>query len=156
MSILSGEVHNNDNIFDKNDSMWEVLRVWQDANSNGVTDAGELKTLDNLGIESINLSVEIPDREKIEGNLVLSRSTMTMTNGATMEVAAVDFTTNPIGYEWNNINLGQVATSENSNATLVLDNPAYVKMSELNNITTVYGSSGADTIIGTDNNDWIS
>ncbi|MBW1615448.1 MAG: hypothetical protein JRJ49_02725, partial [Deltaproteobacteria bacterium] len=147
---------NQDNIFDKNDSMWEILRVWQDANSNGVTDAGELKTLDNLGVQSINLSVEIPDRKKIEGNPVLSRSTMTMTNGATLEVAAVDFTTNPIGYEWNNINLGQVATSENSNATLILDNPAYVKMSELNNITTVYGSAGADTIIGTDNNDWIS
>jgi Ca2+-binding RTX toxin-like protein len=147
---------NQDGLFDKNDSMWEILRVWQDANSNGVTDAGELKTLNNLGVQSINLSVEIPDREKIEGNPVLSRSTMTMTNGATLEVAAVDFTTNPIGYEWNNIDLGQVATSENSNATLVLDNPAYVKMSELNNITTVYGSSGADTIIGTDNNDWIS
>ncbi|MBW1650851.1 MAG: S8 family serine peptidase, partial [Deltaproteobacteria bacterium] len=146
---------NEDNIFDKNDTMWEVLRVWQDINSDGITDENELKTLDTLGIKSINLSREVADRERIEGNPVLSRSTMTLNNGRTREVAAVDFKTNPIGYEWNNIDLGRVATSENEASTLVLKNSAYVEMSKLNNITTVYGSAGQDEIIGTDNDDWI-
>ena len=37
------------------DLLWGELKVWQDYNRNGVTDDGELKTLDELGIVSIDL-----------------------------------------------------------------------------------------------------
>ncbi len=49
---------NNDGILDHRDSIWSELRVWQDSNSNGVTDAGELKTLSELGFEQINLTYD--------------------------------------------------------------------------------------------------
>jgi len=50
--------HNNDSIIDQNDTIWPHLKMWVDANSNGVTDAGELKTMSDLGMQSIDLNYE--------------------------------------------------------------------------------------------------
>ena len=46
---------NRDGKIDANDAAWSELRVWLD-NGNGITEAGELKTLDELGIKSLNMS----------------------------------------------------------------------------------------------------
>ncbi|PKP86354.1 MAG: hypothetical protein CVT78_13830 [Alphaproteobacteria bacterium HGW-Alphaproteobacteria-17] len=46
---------NKDGIFDAADADFGRFGVWQDANSNGVTDAGEFRTLDQAGIVSITL-----------------------------------------------------------------------------------------------------
>ena len=40
------------------DAEWSSFAVWQDANSNGVADAGEVHTLDDMGIVSIGLGTE--------------------------------------------------------------------------------------------------
>ena len=45
---------NNDNSFTAADAAWNNLRVWVDANHDGKTDAGELKTLANLGITALS------------------------------------------------------------------------------------------------------
>ena len=44
---------NGDGKLDYRDTAWTELKVWQDANSDGITDAGELKSLTELGIQSI-------------------------------------------------------------------------------------------------------
>ncbi|WP_143694765.1 hypothetical protein, partial [Variovorax sp. JS1663] len=41
---------NADNLFDSADAAWNDLRVWVDANHDGRTDAGELKTFADLNI----------------------------------------------------------------------------------------------------------
>lgn len=46
---------NHDNVFDSSDARWNEFRVWQDANQNGISDAGELRTLSEAGIKLINL-----------------------------------------------------------------------------------------------------
>jgi Ca2+-binding RTX toxin-like protein len=46
---------NTDNVIDSNDAIWSDLKIWIDANSNGITDSGELHTLDDLGVQSLNL-----------------------------------------------------------------------------------------------------
>ncbi|MEL7046358.1 MAG: hypothetical protein AAGL66_15280, partial [Pseudomonadota bacterium] len=43
-------------VLDAGDEAWNQFGVWQDANSNGVTDEGELRSLGELGVESIALS----------------------------------------------------------------------------------------------------
>ncbi len=48
---------NADGVIDHNDSIWNDLRIWVDANHNGVSDSGELKTFNELGIVSISLDV---------------------------------------------------------------------------------------------------
>ncbi len=46
---------NGDEILDSSDVRWAKLRVWQDANENGLADADELKKMVEIGIKSIDL-----------------------------------------------------------------------------------------------------
>ncbi len=45
-----------DGVVDNKDAGWASLRVWNDANSNGLTDAGELLTMDAAGVKSLNVA----------------------------------------------------------------------------------------------------
>jgi hypothetical protein len=47
---------NQDGVLDTQDDQFDQFAVWQDANSDGITDEGELQTLSELGIESIDLN----------------------------------------------------------------------------------------------------
>ncbi len=47
---------NHDGVINASDPIWSNLKIWVDANSNGVTDPGELHSLSSLGIASLNLS----------------------------------------------------------------------------------------------------
>jgi len=46
---------NNDGILDENDAEFHKFRVWQDLDQDGESDAGELRTLSDAGIESFEL-----------------------------------------------------------------------------------------------------
>ncbi len=48
---------NNNGMIDAGDAQFGQLRIWQDRNGDGVTDAGELKTLAEAGIASLSLDV---------------------------------------------------------------------------------------------------
>jgi hypothetical protein len=41
------------------DAAWGGFRVWQDADQDGVTDAGVLKTLDQMGFTQIGLTYDL-------------------------------------------------------------------------------------------------
>ncbi len=47
---------NHDGVFDINDALFLDFGVWQDKNSNGITDEGELRSLVDMGIKSILLT----------------------------------------------------------------------------------------------------
>jgi hypothetical protein len=49
---------NGDGILDESDAEFGKFRVWRDANQNGVTDTGELRTLVEAGITAIDLEGE--------------------------------------------------------------------------------------------------
>jgi len=46
---------NRNNVLDAADYRWSEFRVWRDANQNGVADAGELRTMADVGIKLISL-----------------------------------------------------------------------------------------------------
>jgi len=57
------------------------LRVWQDANGDGVTDAGELKTLAQAGMASLNLTAAQTDWAS-GGNHIAGFTTYSKTDGS--------------------------------------------------------------------------
>ncbi|MES2961494.1 MAG: tandem-95 repeat protein [Pseudomonadota bacterium] len=149
---------NHDSKFNSSDAKWSDLRIWQDANGDGVTDAGELKTLNEAGIKEFDLSaITQASKERNAGNIIFSKTTYTTTDNQTKQVAAVDFTTNPIGYEFNDVNLGKLATSEDGTKSLVIGdvNGAIVTASQ-DTAQNIFGNIGNDTIIGDARDNWIS
>src|SRR5207237_1364586 len=83
---------NGDGVLDASDAGFKDLRVWVDANHDGVTDDGELKTLESLNIAKLNLAVTV-DGTTDNGNIVGLSSTFTSTDGSTHQTADVLFQT---------------------------------------------------------------
>lgn len=83
LEALTALDNNGDRVLDKNDARFGELKVWVDANGNGVTDIGELKTLDELGITEIGLAGRnIDGTAKVGDNVLISTATFTRANGA--------------------------------------------------------------------------
>lgn len=83
---------NNDGVIDAKDNIYNTLRLWQDGNSDGITDTGELHTLTELGVKSINLGyTQTTDYE--EQNRIFQTSTFTTTEGTTQSINDVWFAT---------------------------------------------------------------
>jgi Ca2+-binding RTX toxin-like protein/subtilisin-like proprotein convertase family protein len=149
---------NNDGKFNSSDAKWNDLKIWVDANGDAQTDAGELKTLTEAGIKEINLSnITQASKERNEGNIILAKSTYTTTDNKVKQVAAVDFTTNPIGYEFNDVNLGKLATAEDGTKSLVIKNENGETVIAGSDIAqNIFGNIGNDSITGDDRDNWIS
>jgi Ca2+-binding RTX toxin-like protein len=78
---LSAFDTNNDGTFDAKDARFGEFLVWQDKDEDGVSDVGELKTLEEAGIASIAL-VGTPNKPSDEGGVAIAAtSTFTYTNG---------------------------------------------------------------------------
>ena len=86
---------NGDYIIDEKDEQFGNLKVWQDVNENGFTDAGELKTLTELGISSINLGYHTVNK-KDNFNHITEESTYTKTDGTKGIIADVLYAYNKI------------------------------------------------------------
>ncbi|WP_205205190.1 calcium-binding protein, partial [Azonexus hydrophilus] len=59
---------NGDGVIDANDTAFAELRVWKDANGDGRTDAGELLTLAQAGVQSIDVAYKNSTLVDTQGN----------------------------------------------------------------------------------------
>jgi hypothetical protein len=59
---------NADGLINKNDAIFESLRLWQDVNHNGRSEPAELHKLRQLGLKTINLDFKYSDRVDQYGN----------------------------------------------------------------------------------------
>lgn len=91
LEALASLDDNGDNVIDDRDSSFGDIKVWQDANSDGVTQDGELKSLAELGIEAIGLDADDTYRE-VDGNTVYADGNFTKSDGGTGSYAGVSFT----------------------------------------------------------------
>ena len=71
---------NKDQVIDANDAVFKDLKVWVDANSNGLTDATELKSLIDLKIVKLNL-VHDGSQTLQNGNILAGNAHYTTADG---------------------------------------------------------------------------
>jgi len=83
-----------DGWIDGADAVFQDLRVWVDANSDGVTDPGELRSLQEAGIRRISLTAE-PSATISEGNVVGLLGVFERSDGSVGDLADVWFQVSP-------------------------------------------------------------
>jgi len=71
---------NSDGVINQQDSEFGKLSVWVDANSDGLTETGELKSLSELGITQLNVNAQSVSQFN-EGNLIGLTSTYQTNDG---------------------------------------------------------------------------
>ena len=84
---------NNDGQFNSSDTAWNDVKVWKDTNQNGQVDEGELLTLEQAGVESINLDYENSNAEDVNGNTIGQTGTFERENGTNGTIRDIWFNT---------------------------------------------------------------
>jgi hypothetical protein len=79
---------NHDGVVDNRDAAWKDLQVWKDADSDGMTDQGELISLAALGVRSLSLQHNTSDAVQ-NGNQMLLQGQYTDATGAHREMTDV-------------------------------------------------------------------
>ncbi|MBF0561228.1 MAG: hypothetical protein HQL37_04230 [Alphaproteobacteria bacterium] len=90
---------NGDGVIDANDAQFANLKVWRDANQDGVSQASELHGLAELGIASLSLGVT-PTDQMLEGNRISSISSYTRTDGTSAAVVDAWFATDQVNTKY--------------------------------------------------------
>jgi Ca2+-binding RTX toxin-like protein len=90
-TALDGLDSNHDHVIDAQDQDASNLRVFKDANSNGVVDAGELLTLAEAGVKSLNTGYKNQTTTDANGNQHLQAGSFTTTAGQTRAMDDVWF-----------------------------------------------------------------
>ncbi|MBB3267315.1 hypothetical protein FHW79_004968 [Azospirillum sp. OGB3] len=90
LEALASLDSNHDGRIDAADESFATLQVWQDADGDGVSRPGELRTLAEAGILSI-ATTATPSDATLAGNQILGTTSMTMADGSSRLVAGVAF-----------------------------------------------------------------
>jgi len=82
---------NKDGKVDANDAAYASLRIWKDADSDDITDAGELLTLTEAGVKSLNTGYANQSLTDAQGNQHLQTGRYTRADGTSAQVDDVWF-----------------------------------------------------------------
>jgi hypothetical protein len=161
---------NQDNTFTAAEADAAGIKVWVDADHDGVTDAGELKTFAELGITEINLAATIESGLMQDGNEVRATSSFTQTvngNPVTRDAWAVNLLANPYGSTVTTLaNGASLVVTEGDDA--VGTAKTYVSaaltgetidLATANNgypVDNAFGGLGDDTLNGNGLNNWLA
>ena len=91
LEALASLDDNNDGVIDARDTAFDRIVVWQDANTDGITQDGELFSISEHGIESVSLQAATVDIRTVDGNTVFAEGTYTSSDGGTGSYAGVAF-----------------------------------------------------------------
>ena len=94
-TALRDQDTNGDGVFSAADAEFANVRVWQDANQDGVSQAEELTSLAERGITEISLNDTLIDSELGNGNGEHSRASFTRSDGSTGDASALNLAHNP-------------------------------------------------------------
>lgn len=95
---------NGDKVINAQDASYQQLQVWRDLDSDGVSDPGELLSLADAGVVSINLDYTQSGTVDAHGNERRYVADVTLDNGVSSSAADIWFKTDP---EWR-VNSGRI------------------------------------------------
>ena len=102
-AALAQEDTNHDGVVNSGDANWANLRVWKDANSDGVSDEGELHTLESQGIAGMYVAKTENTTPLANGNQIADLGLFIRTDGTggalaqvTGTLADIDLADNPL------------------------------------------------------------
>lgn len=84
---------NGDGIIDASDPAFAELKLWRDADQNGATGAGELISLADAGIVSLNLAHTLKNQNLANGNQLTREGSFTRTDGTTSAMGEFNLAT---------------------------------------------------------------
>ncbi|WP_144435239.1 VCBS domain-containing protein, partial [Tropicibacter naphthalenivorans] len=93
MAALRSLDENADGVLDAQDAAFADMVVWQDANENGVTDAGELTSLLDMGVDHFDLTGSAPEADSPDE--VVELAELVLTDGSVMDYAGVELASAP-------------------------------------------------------------
>ncbi|UQZ90123.1 hypothetical protein C4J81_13305 [Deltaproteobacteria bacterium Smac51] len=96
---LAQEDTNGDGIVNHLDENWQHLKVWRDLNQDGVSQANELFTLEELGITGIDLNYKSTNNN-VAGGVQTGETVYIKEDGSTGKVGQFDFSHNPFYREF--------------------------------------------------------
>lgn len=89
---------NGDGMIDLHDAAFDKLRVWIDADRDGVSQEGELRSLADLGIESIDVNADSVSY-LLDGQKVFAEGSYRTTSGDTRAYVGVEFETGAVAVQ---------------------------------------------------------
>jgi Ca2+-binding RTX toxin-like protein len=160
LAALKSLDSNNDDAFTSIDTAWSNVQVWVDADHDGDTDVGELKSLGELGISSISLVGVVQSGLVSGGNEVLATSTFVQ-GGQTREAIAANFLANPNGQTSLVAGSGVLVTTQGDD--VAPETVTYVSESSVGetidliqlSADNAVGGSGDDTLVGDSGTNWL-
>ena len=91
---------NQDGVFNAADAAYTQVRLWQDLNQDGLSQAGELKTLAEQGVSAINLAATAAGQGLAGGNTLQFAGTYVKSDGTTATAGALNLADNPFYREF--------------------------------------------------------
>ena len=76
---------NGDGIVSAADAAFQTLRVWQDLNQDGISQTNELRTLEELGIQSLDVTYKDVNKNLGNGNTLAQQGSYTKKDGTTAQ-----------------------------------------------------------------------
>ncbi|MDO8608525.1 MAG: calcium-binding protein, partial [Phaeospirillum sp.] len=143
---------NHDGKLDASDARWSEFKVWQDLNQDGVSDPGEMKTLSELGITSINLTgipvVADAGTTRPYDSIVSSIAQFTRADGSTGKVGDVGFLYSTYGWRQSTDGSGnlEINAEDGSKVWQLADGQSHVLDLGVNGLSGAIGVSGNDTL----------
>ncbi|MBX7146952.1 MAG: hypothetical protein K1X44_06565 [Alphaproteobacteria bacterium] len=139
---------NKDGVLNSSDADWNKFRIWQDMDGNGVTDEGELKTLDELNIQSVKLTSD-HKKEESGSNIIHGQTIYTKKDGSTGIAGDVEFDQSDQSFAYDQVNGGVIVRVKDSDRGMFFaddhSNAPYQLEAESSGIAAAYGADGNDT-----------
>jgi hypothetical protein len=143
--LAAGFDSNHDGVFNAQDAKFAEFAVWQDANQNGVSDAGEVRSLADRGIESINLTSDGVQRSPATGVTEAGQTTAMLGNGSSMLVADALFAYTTVDYAVAGDTMNVLGSNITLDLSSILSTHQNVQAIDLTG-TAVNGVTGANTV----------